>query len=328
MRKTLFAILIAALLAVTAVCALAVQAEEDAVETGGEPEPAVIYNFLGQLTDTDTEQYTLKTNSNGSVTVTLKQAASQGAPITIMEEFTNNEFDASRQVYLAADIVCENPEIDFRLHYTRVDKLADQFWTGMRTDANSAWATSKTDTSVVWNVTKYLTDNSKLNADNKHKYTDLMITDGKEGDVLTFNTLALISEPTALVPGTPLVGGAQDNSTTTSDETTSDVTTSDETTSDETASDVTTSDETTSDVTTSDETTPAETSSESSVSSESTASSVSSESSTSSVSSTSSATGSTSSGPVTAGDAGVILYVVLAVLAAAGAIAMVRLRQE
>ena len=318
MRKTLSALLIAALLALTAVCALAVQAEEDAIETGGEPEPAVIYNFLTELTDTDTEQYTLKTNSNGSVTITLKQNASQAAPITIMEEFTNNEFDASKQVYLAADIVCNNQEIDFRLHYTRNDKLADQFWTGMRTDANAKWTASKTDTSVVWNVTKYLTDNSKLNPDNKHKYTDLMITDGKNGDVLTFNTLALISEPTALVPGTPLVGGAEDNSTTTSDETTSD----------ETASDVTTSDETASDVTTSDETTPAETSSEASVSSESSESSVSSESPTSSVSSTSSATGSTSSGPVPTGDAGVILYVVFAVLAAFGAIAMVRLRQE
>ena len=302
MKKTFSALLIAALLAFTAVCAFAAQAEEDAIETGGEPESAVIYNFLGQLTDTDTEEYTLKTNSNGSVTITLKQSASQAAPITIMEEFTNNEFDASRQVYLAADIICENQEIDFRLHYTRVDKLADQFWTGMRTDANSAWVASKTDNSVVWNVTKYLTDNSKLNADNKHKYTDLMITDGKEGDVLTFNTLALISEPGALVPGTPLVGAMEENSTTTSDETTSDETTSDETT-------------------------PAETSSESSVSSESSTSSVSSESSTSSVSSTSSATGSTSSGPVAAGDAGVIIYIVLAVLAAAGAIAVVRLRQ-
>lgn len=271
MRKTLSAILIAALLALTVVCALAVQAEDADTD-----DSAVVYNFLAALTEADGSYYTLKTNNDGSVTLTLKQAASQDAPIVIMESFTDNEFDASTQVYLAADIVCDNPEIDFRLHYTRNDKLADQYWTGMREDTNSAYAT-KTDTSVIWNVTKYLTDNGKLNADNKHKYTDLMITDCKEGDVITFNTLALISDPEALVPGTPLVGGAAEENTTTSDETS-----------------------------------PEETTSEPSTSSESSTSSAS----------------SVSSAPVTAGDTGVILYVVLAVLAAIGAIAMVKLRHE
>lgn len=288
MRKSLSALLIAALLALAAVCALAVQAEETGDPAG---DTAVVYNFLAELADTDGSYYTVKNNENGSVTVTLKQEATQEAPI-ILATYANAKIDLSKPTYFAADFETENTDMDFRLHYTRKDYegtakngIADLYFTGAK--GATDYTKSSTDTSIVWDFAAYVSG-AKRYDDNMHEFKNLALTTGNAGDSITFNTLAIVNDENAMTVGTPLVGGAGD------------------------------------DTTTSDETTPDGTSSDLSTSSESTTSSVSSEPSVSSESSASS----TSSGPVAAGDAGVIIYIVLALLAAIGAIAVVRIRQE
>ncbi len=292
MKKLLSALLVATLLIASAACVLAVSAEE----TGS----TVIYNLLSEVKAADTADYTLVVNDNGSVTITLKREATADSAITIAENFSGGKFDATKQTYLAADIVCDNSAIDFRLHYTRKDKLADQFWSGMRRDDNAAYAT-KTDTSVVWDVTKYLTsDPNKLNDDHMHQYTDLMIMAGKKDDVLTINTLALISDASALVPGTPLVK-PDANGNTSSEETSSTGTSSTETSSAGTSSTETPSTGTSSTGTSSTGTnTPAASSSQAPAAS-------------------------SSSAPGT-GDAGLIVFAVLAVLAVVGGVVVVRAR--
>lgn len=284
MRKTLSAILIVAL-ALAAVCAFAVQAEEAGTEDGS----AVVYNFLAALTDTDGSYYTVKNNENGSVTVTLKQEATEEGPI-ILATYSDAKVDLSTPTFFAADFETENKEMDFRLNYTRKDYegtekngIANLYFTGAK-KANE-YTKSSTDTSIVWDFAAYVSG-AKRYEDNMHEFKNLAITAGKAGDSITFNTLAIVNDENAMTVGTPLVPRANEDDTTTSDDTTTE----------ETTSEVTSSEETTSEMT-------------------------------SSAESTSSAS-STSSGPVPAGDAGVILYVVLAVLAAAGAIAMVRMRQE
>lgn len=319
MRKTLSAILIAALLAFTAICTLAVQAEEPAYEVGGEPEQttgtsAVVYNFLAALTDTDGSYYTIENQRNGAVTVTLKQEATQESPI-ILATYSDAKLDLSGPIFVAADFVTENPDMDFRLHYTRKDYedtdkngIADLYFTGMKKAAD--YTKTSTDSSIVWDFSAYVSG-AKRYEDNIHDVKDLAITAGSAGDVITFNTLAMVSDANAMSVGSPLVGGAGDGDVT-----------SKETSSDETSSEATSSEETSSVGTSSDETSSVETSSDDPSSTEPTSEG------TSSANSASSAAESTSSGPVAAGDAGVILFVVLAVLAAAGAITMVRLRQE
>lgn len=292
MKKALSAILLVALLALTAMCASAVQAEESGSDdTAGES--AVLYNFLAALADTDGSYYTVKNNENGSVTVTLKQEATEEGPI-MLATYSDAKVDLSKPTFFAADFETASGDMDFRINYTRKDYegtekngIANLYFTGAK--KATEYTKSATDSSIVWDFAAYVSG-AKRYEDNMHEFKNLAITAGHAGDAITFNTLAMVSDENAMTVGTPLVGGATDgDDTTTSEETT----TSDETTTEETSS----------------------------VSSES-------ESTTSSVSSESSATSSTSSGPVTAGDAGVILYVVLAVLAAAGAIAMVRLRNE
>ena len=296
MRKTISALLIVVLLAFAAVCALAVQAEDagDSVDDPADASP-ILYNFLAALTDTDGSYYTVKNNGNGSVTVTLKQEATEDGPI-MLATYSDAKVDLSGPVFFAADFVTESADMDFRINYTRKDYegtekngIANLYFTGAK--KASDYTKSSTDTSIVWDFASYVSG-AKRYEDNLHEFKSLAITAGKAGDAITFNTLAMVNDENAMTVGTPLVGGAEDGDNT---------------------SDETTPDETSSDVTTSDETTPEATSSESS---------------TSSVSSTSSATESTSSGPVAAGDAGVALYVVLAVLAAVGAVTVVRLREE
>lgn len=299
MKKTISAILIAVLLAFAAVCALAVQAEEtgDSVDDPADTS-AILYNFLSALTDTDGSYYTVKNNKDGSVTVTLKQEASEDGPI-MLATYSDAKVDLSGPVFFAADFVTESADMDFRLNYTRKDYegtekngIANLYFTGAKKAAD--YTKSSTDTSIVWDFAAYVSG-AKRYEDNLHEFKSLAITAGKAGDAITFNTLAMVSDENAMTVGTPLVGGAGDGDDT-----------SDETTPDGTSSDVTSSDETTPDAT----------------------SSVSSSESTSSAGSASSAAESTSSGPVAAGDAGVVLYVVLAVLAAAGAVIMVRSREE
>ena len=285
MKKTISALLIAALLAFAAVCALAVQAEE---ATDGDPadDSAVLYNFLAALTDTDGSYYTVKNNENGSVTVTLKQEATEEGPI-MLATYSEAKVDLSGPVFFAADFETE-ADMDFRINYTRKDYegtekqgIANLYFTGAK--KASDYTKSSTDKSIVWDFAAYVSG-AKRYEDNIHEFKSLAITAGKAGDVITFNTLAMVSDENAMTVGTPLVAPeAGGDDTTTSDDTTTEETTTEETTSSE---------------------------------------------STSSESSTSSVTESTSSVPVPAGDAGVVLFVVLAVLAAAGAIAMVRMREE
>lgn len=299
MRKILSAILILAL-ALTAVCAMAAQAEEADGET--DSNTAVVYNFLAELADTDGSYYTVKNNEDGSVTVTLKQEATQEEAI-ILATYADAKVDLSQPTFFAADFKTENPDIDFRLHYTRKDYedtekngIADLYFTGMKKAAD--YTKSSTDASIVWDFAAYVSG-AKRYEDNIHEIKNLAITTGNAGDVITFNTLAIVNDENAMTVGTPLVGAAGG-----ADDESSDETTSDETSSDETTSDETTSDETSPEDSTSEPSAPSE--------AESSASSVSSE----------------SSGPVPAGDVGVVLYVILALLAAVGAIAVVRIRQE
>ena len=282
MKKLLSALLIATMLIASVTCALAVSAEETS---------PVIYNLLSEIKAADTADVTVVVNDNGTVTVTPKRDIDANTPATIVTAFEGGKFDATKQTYLAVDIACEITDIDFRLHYTRKDKLADQFWTGMRTDGNAAYAAAKTETSVVWNVTKYLTDNDKLNADNMHQYTDLVITVGKKDKPITFNTLALISDASALKPGEPLVKPAATEDPTES--TTTETTTTEATSSEASSSETTTTAESSSEA-------PASSSSEAPASSSSTA-------------------------PGT-GDTGMIVFAVLAVLAVVGGVAVVRVR--
>ena len=293
MKKSLSAILIASLLALTVICAFAVQAEEagNGSESGSS---AVVYNFLAALTNTDGSYYTVKNNENGSVTVTLKQEATEEEPI-MLATYSDAKVDLTKPTFFAADFETANSNMDFRINYTRKDYegtekngIANLYFTGAK--KASEYTKASTDTSIVWDFAAYVSG-AKRYDDNMHEFKNLAITAGNAGDSITFNTLAMVNDENAMTVGTPLVGTAGG---------TGDTTTSDETTSEETSSEETTSEETTSE----------ETSSADSTSSES------------------SVTESTSSGPVTAGDAGVIIYVVLAVLAAAGAIAMVRMRQE
>ncbi|MCH5183088.1 MAG: hypothetical protein J1E00_02840 [Oscillospiraceae bacterium] len=289
MKKSFSALLAVALLAFAALCAFAVQAEESgdsAAGTDGE-ETAVVYNFLAALTDTDGSYYTVKNNDDGSVTVTLKQEATEEAPI-MLATYSDAKIDLSNPAFFAADFVTESADVDFRLNYTRKDYegtekngIANLYFTGAKKAAE--YTKSSTDTSIVWDFASYVSG-AKRYEDNQHEFKNLAITAAKAGDVITFNTLAIVSDENAMTVGTPLVGASGTG---------------------ETSSEEPSSEEPSSEETTSEASSEEPSSEESSVSSEN-----------------------TSSGPVTAGDAGVILYVVLAVLAAAGAIAMVRMKQE
>lgn len=273
MKKICSALLIAALLALTLICAMAVQAEESG-DAAGE-DSVVLYNFLAALTNGDAEDYTVKTNENGSVTVTLKKDASEDEPV-LLATYTDAQIDLSKPAFFAADFETESTDVDFRLHYTRTDKVADLYFTGAK-KANEH-TKHETDKSIVWDLTTYISGEKRFE-NNLHEFKDLAITAGKSGDAITFNTLAIISDADAMTVGTPLVAPDVDD--------TSSVSSAPE------SSDVT--------------------------------SSVSSEPSTSSVSSASSASSETSQVP--AGDTGVIIYVVLALLGAFGAVAVVRARQ-
>lgn len=265
MKKIFSALLVAVLLTFTVACAIAVQAEESGDDS------VVLYNFLAALTNGDAENYTVKTNQNGSVTVTLKKDASEDEPI-LLATYTDAKIDLSKPAFFAADYESASADMDFCLHYTRTDKTADLYFTGAK-KANEH-TKHETDKSIVWDLTTYISGDKRFE-NNLHEFKDLAITAGKSGDAITFNTLAIISDADAMTVGTPLVGPAADTPSDSSSTETSSVT--------------------------------------SSVSSAS------------SVSSTSSA-GSTS-GQVPAGDTGMIIYVVLALLGAAGAVAVVRVRQ-
>lgn len=291
MKKSFSALLAVALIALAAVCAFAVQAEESGDSAAGtdDGETAVVYNFLAALADTDGSYYTVKNNADGSVTVTLKQEATEEEPI-MLATYSDAKIDLSNPAFFAADFVTEAADVDFRLNYTRKDYegtekngIANLYFTGAKKAAD--YTKSSTDTSIVWDFASYVSG-AKRYEDNQHEFKSLAVTAAKAGDVITFNTLAIVNDENAMTVGTPLVGVSGGTDETSSEEPSSEETTS-ETTSDEPSSEEPSSEE-----------------------------------------SSTSSTESTSSGPVTAGDVGVILYVVLAVLAAAGAIAMVRMKQE
>lgn len=289
MKKLLSALLIATMLIASVTCMFAVSAEETS---------PVIYNLLGEIKAADTADVTVVVNDNGTVTITPKRDIDANTPATIVTAFEGGKFDATKQTYLAVDIACEITDIDFRLHYTRKDKVADQFWTGMREEKNKDYAAAKTDTSVVWDITKYLTsDAAKLNDDHMHQYTDLVITVGKKDKPITFNTLALISDASALKPGEPLV---KPDTPATSEPATSEPATSEPATSEPATSEPATSEPAASEASSTETTTPAASSSEAPASSSSTA-------------------------PGT-GDTGLIVFAVLAVLAVVGGVAVVRVR--
>lgn len=290
MKKIYVALLLVALLALSAVCALA-GGEPEPIAEGPSGETAVVYNFLAALTDTDTEAYTVKTNADGSVTVTLKTDASEDTPI-LLATYTDAKIDLSKPSFFAADFKTESGDTDFRLHYTRTDKTADLYFTGAK--KASDYTKHETDTSIVWDLSAYISGDKRFE-NNIHEFMDLALTAGSTGDSITFNTLAIVNDADAMTVGTPLVAPTTEESPDSPAESSGE------------SSD--------------------ESSEESSAASSEETSAASSESGTSSaVSSTDSASVSTPS-RVPAGDTGVILYVVLALLGTAGAIAVVRVRQ-
>lgn len=301
MKKLYSAILLAALLALSAVCALA-GGEEEPIAEGADGKTAVVYNFLAALTDTDTEAYTVKRNADGSVTVTLKADATEDTPI-LLATYTDAKIDLSKPSFFAADFKAATGETDFRLHYTRTDKTADLYFTGAK-KAND-YTKHETDSSIVWDLSAYISGDKRFE-NNIHEFLDLALTVGSTGDSITFNTLAIVNDADAMRVGIPLVAPATEESSDSSTETSAE---SSAASSEENSADA--SSEESSDVTSSD--------APSSVTS-------STPDTTSATSSTGPASGSTSS-QVPTGDTGVILYVVLALLGTIGAIAVVRVRQ-
>lgn len=284
MKKLLSALLVAALLVASVACMFAVSAEED----------AVVYNYLAEMKDADTDTYTVKANEDGSVTVTFKADLTSTATLMLTAS-TDWTFDATKQYYFVADV--ENTEgVNFVMHYTRADKaadgkVADLFWSSMNNETDyGTYIALKKDSAAAWDITKYLGSAEKYQFnDHIHAFTTLEITDAKAGEAITFNTLALVTDTKAVTPGTPLVKPAAGT----------------ETSSEEPA---TSSEE------------PATSSEEPAASSEAPAAS----SEAPAASSTAPATSSTSK--PTTGDAGMIVFAVLAVVAVAGAVAAVRVR--
>ncbi len=319
MKKLISILLLLAVLSLGAVCAMAA----DSTPVSGEPSSVVIVDFLAALQDTDNESVTVKRNENGSVTVTLKKEASEQAPVHLAD-YTAAQVDLSKPTFVAVDFESENKAADFRIHYTRKDKdpNADLFFTGMK--SSSSYTKRSTDTSIVWDLSAYVTGEKRFE-NNVHEFKDLDITAAKSGDTITFNTLAIVSDENAMVVGTPLVKASAEDSSTSSDST--DSTSADSTSADSTSADSTSTDSTGSTGSASTDST-GSTGSASTDSTGSTGSMSSPTGSTSGTGSTgsTSSTSSTSSGRVPAGDTGIIVFVVLALLSAAGTIAVLRVR--
>lgn len=232
MKKLLSALLIATLLVASVACIFAVAEEGD---TATDP---VVYNFLAAMEDTDNDSYKVVNNADGSVSVTSKD----GAAITLVEAF-DDVLDLNNQLYIAIDLKVEGEgEFNFKFEYTRADKdpaTAQLYWDSMRNVEASI--VSKTDNSVVWDLNAYITG-AKLFENKQHSFKQLVFETIAAGQTVTFNTLAIVSDPKAMTEGTPLVAPKADDTTTeeTTEETTEDNTTEDATTEDNTTEDATT----------------------------------------------------------------------------------------
>ncbi len=331
MKKFISVLLAAVLLSLGAVCAMAA----DSKPVSGEPSSVVIVDFLASLQDTDNESVTVKRNENGSVTLTFKKDASEDTPIHLAD-YTGAQVDLSKPTFVAADFVSENKDVDFRIHYTRKDKdggNADLFFTGMK--KNASYTKRSTDTSIVWDLPAYVTGDKRFE-NNVHEFKDLDITAAKTGDVVTLNTLALVSDENAMVVGTPLVkpstgstssdsssAGSTDSSST--DSSSTDSSSTDSSSTDSSSTDSTGSTGSTDSSSTDSTGSTGSTGSTDSTGSTGSTSSTGSTGSTGSASSTGS-TGSTSSGGVQAGDTGLLVFAVLAILGAVGAAVTLRIR--
>ena len=60
----------------------------------------VLVDILGQIKAADTEDATVVVNADGTVTVTAKRAASQAEPIVLIEALDGTTFDATKAAYL------------------------------------------------------------------------------------------------------------------------------------------------------------------------------------------------------------------------------------
>lgn len=211
MKKLLSALLIATLLIASVACVLAV-AEED-----GNTNP-IVFNFLSEVKNADTEDATVVVNEDGSVTITVKNdIVDKTNPVVLVESYENGTVDFTSGVYLVVSFETTGSETDFLAHYTRSDKTADNYFTGAVANADNV--VSSTSTSVIWNITAYLGDRALANG----AYLDFALVNAKAGDVITIHTYAVSTEPAFPTPDdddTTTDGG--DDTTSTEDDTTTD----------------------------------------------------------------------------------------------------------
>ncbi len=339
MKKIISTLLIATLLLVPVICA-SVSAEEDTGST-----TPVLVNLLPSE-GAETDNYKLICNADGSVTVELKVAASADAPVVVDLTYADATFSMEGDapaVYAVADYeTTGSAKLDksnsadsngTRFVYTRRDPVAEaNLFLGSMLDTGNyqsyipviGGATDGTTGYAVWDLAGYISSSpTNLTATKIHNINAVKISlaDGAVGDTVTFYALALTNTAEGLNLGTktPLVAPVGDDTTTddtTTDDTTTDDTTTDDTTTDDTTTDDTTTDDTTTDDTTTDDTTTDDTTTDDDTTTEETSADV-----TASVDSTED-----TSAPTT-GDAGIIVFAVLGVLAVIGAAVLVRTRR-